>query len=874
MQKKSAKSPRIAKWIMRRVVHYDNRNAVLGDFEEAYTDILTKKGWLISRMWYWWQVMISIPPFICNTIYWSLTMLRSYLTIALRVIRLRVIRKEKVISAINITGFGTGMALCILLFFFIRSELNYDNFHKNKENIYRAMFSYKQETIRVTMAPFGPALLSDYPEIENMVRFWETNSVIKNKTDIFNDYVLIADPSFFEIFTFPLISGNSSVAMESPNSVIIGSDIAEKYFPGENPVGEQISIQLGDNFQDFLISGVADQIPENSSIQFSYIIPFQNISRIFGENIYNQWSVYDFNTFVLFNPESDPDEIIEKSAEFAQKYFSNLLIQDKGEPEDFRFILQNFADFHLGPYNGGNALIPTGSPGTIYIFSGIAFLILLIAGFNFMNLNLAQSSTRFKEIGTRKVLGAQRIQLAKQHLFEAVIMSIFSLIIGFALAQLFLPSFNNFTGGKLVLDYANNLQVTGGLICLAVLLGLVAGSYPALVVTRYQPVAIFKGTQKIGGKNLFAQSMITAQFSISIFLIIGALFISRQLELLQTKDLGFDIDNVVAVQIGSRSFSAGQTEQIYNQYKNKIAGFGSISGVTGTSTLPMRGSSITGIQFNNKQFEIYRYKVDYNFFETMGIELLHGRNFRENFPSDLTNSIVVNETFVRELGIVNPIGYVFEGKRISPVNNPEIIGIVSDFHFLHIEPAMMIMHPSRNINYAIVKLAPGNTSGTIDFLRESWSNINPDIPFNYFFVDDHINRLYINEDRWSRVSSYSSYFAIAIACLGLFGLVSIVVTQRRKEIGIRKVLGATSTGIIFLISKRFVVLLLTANIFAWPAAYLIVNRWLQSFAYKIPVGIEIFIFTSLITLFVALLTICLQSLKAAWSRPADSLRYE
>ena len=690
---------------------------------------------------------------------------------------------------------------------------------------------------------------------------------------------MFADPSFLTMFTFPMIKGNTAEALSTPDAIVITDKIAQKYFGTDEPIGEQLSLQIGNAYYTFTVYGVTTSVPSHSSIQFSFLIPFARMAYVFGDEYLTDWSSFETNTFILLDSSAQPTALEAKSRSFAEKYLADLLREADDNVGDFRFQLQSFPRYHLGDIQGGNGLSSTGNRSGLYILSGIVLLILLTACFNFMNISIGLSSTRFKEIGTRKVLGSKRIQLIRQFLEEAIVMVFFSMIAGILLALLFWPAFTALTGLDLVpqryfLSWQSILAVVG----FGILLGLFAGSYPAFLLTRYHSADIFKGRQKLGGNNVFTRSIIILQFAVSVTLIICTIVITQQVTYWNNKPLGFTQERVVVIPFGGGWYSTSHLEDNYRLFKNEILNEANILKVTGISSLLTRGLSSTSVQKEGRRITIYRNKVDIDFLETLQIKLIAGRNFLENSQSDIQNSIIVNEAFVRELELKTPLGAPLEYERISPVDNPVIIGVVEDFNFrslkYKIDPQMLMLHPSRPIRYALVKIAAEDAQFTIDSLKRAWSKINPDLPFNYYYLDEVVASNYRNEQKWSRISRYAASIAIVIACLGLFGLVSLVVAHRSKEIGIRKVLGASVPGIVKLLSSDFMLLILLSNILSWPVGYFIMKQWLRNYTYHTDLKLYVFITATFITVLITLLTISYHSVKAALANPVDSLKYE
>jgi len=867
------KPPKLAKLIIHQIAKSINELSIAGDLEEEFNGMAVEKGIILARIWYLRQILILIPAFLLSSFYWSMQMLKNYLKITLRNIRLR-----KLYSAINIIGLTIAIACSILIFSSIHSEITYDRFHKNIKDIYRVLIAIKDDIYTFQMAPLAPALAADIPDIISSVRLWQGSSVIKRGNNLFTEQILYVDPDFLSIFTFPLLIGSSEKALANPYSVVLSEEAALKYFGTNHPLGALLSIKIGNSFYDFEVTGIAKKIPQNSSIRFDFLLPFSNITHTLGIEYLNNWTSLATNTFIMFGPDSEPTGIEAQTPDIVKKYLLGFLEAWNRSYEDFHFILQPFSEYHLGPYGGGNGLAPFGNRTNLYILSGIALIILLIACFNFMNLSVGLASTRFREVGMRKVLGADKRQLIRQFLFEATVLSFFSLLAGMILAIVFLPVFNYLTGKKIVLYYMGDWKWISLSAGFAILIGMAAGFYPALVQSRIRIVEIFKGRQKIGGKNLLTRLLIIIQFASSIFFIVSAIFMFQQLKYVKSKDIGLNMEQVIILPLGGGWYSTTDKEQDYYRFKSAIAGHDGIISVSGCSHQLTRGFSQSPIQNKGRKITVYDFKVDEDFLETLGLELLEGRNFRSSSASDINKAVIVNEAFVKELELENPIGKQLKDIGWSLIDDFIIIGVVKDYNFrplMHnIESSVLVMLPRRSILYAYVKIDILNVQNTVAFLRNTWSQMFPDQPFSYYFLEDIVQENYQDEERWSSIISYASAFAVILACMGLFGLVSLVVSNRRKEIGIRKVLGANAARISILLCWDFLVLVSIANILAWPTAYFFITKWLADFHYRIGIRAVIFLLGSIITLCVAGLSISTLIIKSLRANPVDSIRYE
>lgn len=788
-------------------------------------------------------------------------MLNNYIKTAFR-----NLLRFKGYSAINIFGLSIGIACCILILLYVRNELSYDMFHHNGNRIYRVFCKLDIGSRVITTPnlpiPFGPALSDDIPEISSTVRFQNRTAVIRSGENLVREEILFCDPEMLKLFDFSLIEGDPATVLESPGSLVLSRSMARKYFGEEDPVGREMAVRLNEQELRFFITGVAANPPENSSIRFDFLVRFDRLFDLSeGARVRsNDWDSFNSVTFVMLHKGRRPENIDGKLAEFSKKYFS--------DPTEI--FLQPLTDIHLNAQLGSGGLEPVSDPMYSYILAGIAFLVLLIACINFMTISLGRSSSRGREVGIRKVLGAQRLQLFKQFWSEALLLSFFALIAGIALAEVFLPVFNHLAGKALILDLSSDLWIPAGMVCLMLFTGLLAGSYPALLLSRYRPVEVFKGNLKLGGTTSFGKWLVIVQFSMSIFLIIATLVLARQRDYLLAKNLGFNDDQVIVIP----TIREEMGERMLTRLRTRLARHPEILNISGAGFSINRGTHQVSASYQDQQIRAYEFRVEENYLETLGIRLLKGRNFSSGYATDSTGSAIVNQALVRLFNWDDPLGktFKFRGRDLK------VIGVVKDYHFesLHheIAPAVLHLNPHAPLRYLLVKISARDIPGTLGLLRSSWKQIAPDLPFEYFFLDNDVARQYESEQRWGSIVTYSSAFAVIISCLGLFGLTALSVLKRTKEIGVRKVVGASVANLAGLISREFFLLVLAGNIIAWPVARYIMDRWLGSFAYRVELSWWNFVFAGGLVLTIALLTVSMQVIKAARANPLDSLKYE
>ncbi|HMB93525.1 MAG TPA: ABC transporter permease [Rhodothermales bacterium] len=863
--------PRLARWLLHRLTPADRHEILLGDFEEGFADMANQAGARGARRWYWGQVLRSLPAFFATFIYGEGFMLKNYLRIASR-----NLARHKGYTAINIMGLAVGIACCVLIYLYVRDELAYDRFHENLASISRITASFKDITFSATPGPLGEALVTEYPEIIRSTRLADQDIVVRQGTALFQETVMFVDPAFLEIFTFPLTQG-STRALDRPDAVVLSAEMAEKYFGAANPLGQTLELRLGATFEPFVVTGVAAPIPAQSSITFDVLVPLERISYQ-GTDPASDWSSYHYATVVQFQNPAQMISFDEKMPAFIEKYMGAALEADDDDPADYGFAFAPMADYHLRGEEKGNAMRSPSNPLYSYILSGIALLVLLIACFNFVNLSMGRSATRMKEIGVRRALGALQGQLRRQFWIEAILLTGIALLIGLLLAGLALPMFNGLSGKELVLG---DFVQPGSLLAFVGLLlfvGMAAGSYPAVALSRYEAVDVFQGKARLGGSNWFTRTLVVLQFFLSISLIVCAIVMVQQQQFLKTTNLGFDKEQVVVIPL--QAADGDQATRTYEQLTQALARHDEIVRMTGSSPTLGEGSSIESVvEEDGTRTYVFIYRIDEDYLETLDIPLVAGRNFSPDFPADAEQAIIVNEAFVRTFGLENPVGSTFPHVLSrGRLDNPTIIGVVRDYHFqkLHakIEPMYLHIHPDVAVRHASIRLAPGDVSVAMDLLADTWQRLRPDTPFDYYFLDETLDQQYRAEERWSTILRYAASLAIFIACLGLFGLTALTVTRRIKEVGIRKVLGASVSDVTLLLSKDFLKLVLIANVLAWPVAYIVMQRWLEDFSYRIDVSWWIFLAAGLATLLIAGLTVSYQAIKAALIDPAQTLRQE
>lgn len=782
----------------------------------------------------------------------------------------RNIRRYKGYSFINIVGLAVGLASCILILLWVQDELSYDRFHTNGNDLYRVVAEWRKTKPAShywpVCAPLAPALKEEYPEIIKAARFTRLRrgQLVKFGSKNFNEsQICLTDPDFFEMFTFPFVQGDARTALSNPESIVLTEEMAAKYFGTEDPIGKTLNIN---NEYDFIVTGVIKNIPHNSHLQFDFLASFVRIEDFEKAwEVLDNWTLNGFATYIELEERASAAVLTDKIANYRQKKVP--------ESKDVLY-LQPLKDIHLYSSHILFGIEGQGDIRYVYIFSIVAFFVLFIASINFMNLSTARSSNRAKEVGLRKVVGAKRAQLIRQFFCESIVMAFCSLILAVVLAELFLPVFTNLSGKQLSLDLSSHINILFTIVLLTLITGFLSGSYPAFFLSSLRPVKILKGISKTEGQGyLFRRILVVSQFSLSILLIICTVVVSHQVEFMRNKKLGFDKDQVAYFPIRDELVPR------YDSFKSELLKNTGIKNVAVSSNLPTSGVILTTdkVTWEGKNPEevvvLEVTSAGYDFIETFNMEIVKGRSFSKEFSSDEEEAIVINETAEKVIGIEDPVGkqLVFGESAVT------IIGVVKDYHFksLHseIEPLVLAIVPDL-FRYVFVKLDTADIQNTLIDIESTWKSFFPDTPFEFHFLDEAYDKLYRSEQRMGSLFNTFTILAIVISCLGLFGLASFMAEKRTKEIGIRKVLGASIAGIIILLNKQFTRWVLIANVVAWPIAYYVMSKWLQGFAYRINLEIWIFALAALAALVIAVFTVSYQSVRAALANPVDSLRYE
>ena len=804
-------------------------------------------------------------------------MFKNYIKVAFR-----NLRKNKGYSFINITGLAVGIACCIAILLYVRNELSYDKFNNNADQIYRVHLTGRVNNNALNMAVspaiLGPTLKHDLPEVLEYTRIRNFGfPVLRYKGKAFSEERFYnADSTFFKVFTVKFLEGSPQKALTQPNSVVITEVMAKKYFGNEEPMGKILN---ADHRRDWVVTGVVKGFPKNSHFHFDFLgsLTTNNDSR----NPF--WLSNNYYTYVVLQKGTNVNEFQAKLQKDVMQYISPQIEKVTGvsleqlrkNHDNYTFVLQPLTSIHLSSHLDYE-IEPNSSISYIYIFSAIAIAILFIACINFVNLATARSEKRAKEVGIRKTLGSNKTQLVRQFIAEAVIMSMLAVFLAIILVEVFLPFFNNVSGKALSLGIFENFYNSLILIFFAGLIGIIAGSYPAFYLSSFQPVKVLKSESNSNRKSGLRNGLVIFQFAVTIILFIGTFIIYNQLKYMQTKNLGFNKEQVIVI---------NKTDDLGNQihsFKEELLNNPKIIYATNSDDIPGNQKGDNAYRMENTSSDrlqdLRNMSSDYDFTKTYDIDIIKGRYFSKEHPSDST-AVVINEAVVNLFGLKDPVGKYLVAPTPKGDLKFKIIGVTKNFNYesLHQEIRPLVIHLFNTHDFGkfiSVRIKPGNYQGTISYMQNTWKKYAGNQAFDYNFLDRNLAHLYIAEQRTSKIASTFAVLAIFIACLGLLGLAAFITEQRTKEIGIRKVLGASIPSLLFMLSKEFLKWVLVANIIAWPVAYYVMNNWLKDFAYRIDINLWIFLLSGIIALVIALLTVSSHAVKAAIANPIKSLRYE
>lgn len=883
--------PRWAKWLLTRLHPGNTLEEVEGDLDELYAYWLMRSGKLQATLRYLLDVVSVLPPFVRRrksstqaynepkTSILRLAMIRNYLKIAFR-----NLKRQKVSTAVNVAGLAIGLATCILIMLYVQDELSYDRYNEKADRIFRVGLKLQLDGKDLGGPSLGQNaardLREEFPEVLKATRIRGEGEFVSYGTTVFRqDNLLLADSSFFDIFTIPFLKGDPKRALTEPNTVVLTEETARKYFGNQDPIGKVLS--FGSEKRPYRVTGVVRNVPVNSHFHFDML------ATLVGRDQNIDWPgwLYNINyqTYLLLPEHYDYKQLQAKVHQLAEKQIGSEIRkflkitpkQFRAKGDDFGVFLEPLTDIHLYSRSASN---PGGNIMYVYVLTAIAAFMLLIACVNFMNLSTATAVRRAREVGVRKVLGSVKGQLQQQFLIESVMLAMVALIMGLLLAGLALPFFNQLTGKSLTMSLLTSPSVSAGLLAGILLVGLLAGSYPALYLSSFKPVSVLKGRVTAGrGSFNLRSGLVVFQFFVTISMIIATVTADRQLRYMQAQKVGFDREQILVIH---------DTDMLQNNeaaFRDKIIQspqvvMGSISGQVPVGRTNMDNTTVRTKEDPDKGVMTRFYFVDPEYIPTLGMRMIQGRNFSKSFSTD-SSGVILNETAVKALGWeTNPIGRELIGHTDDNGVNAiyRVVGVVSDFHFESLRQKIgpLAMFLGRNSGNIIVKIRTEKLPEFLTSLKREWETFSPAAPFSYSFLDDRFEQVYVGEQKIEQVLTLFSSLTIFIACLGLFGLATYTAEQRTKEIGVRKVLGASVGSVVALLSQDFLKLIVIALVLASPVAWWGMNQWLEEFAYKVTIDWWIFALAGLLAIGIALLTVSFQSIKAALTDPVKSLRSE
>jgi len=860
--------PKLAKFLLRLLSSQGKDDAYFGDIEEIFSEQVNHLGLRRARRRYWWEVLHAIPRFITESIRWRSVMFKNYLKIALR-----NMKRHEGYSAINIIGLAIGITCCLYIFLYVQQELSYDRYHKDADRIYRIACRWEGEAVMLSIPlnsfPVADVVKERYSEVESIGRLGRRDRVLIRYRDkvFYENGLLPAEPEIFDIFHIPLLKGGPTSKLAQPNTIILTERMAEKYLGSEDPIGKSIQV----NNVDFEVIGVVQDAPVNTHLYYDFIA---SIRKFYTEEEMRAWTLSRVYTYVKLVAGADVDA-------FASKIRS---LSDSFLGKDFPFqrfhFLQPVTGIHLSS-RLQYELKPPGNKAYILIFSAVGLLILLIACLNFINLATTASFHRSREVGMRRVIGAQKSQIIRQFLLESFLIALSAVVLSLGLTYLSIPYFMKAFGMEIMLVDVLRPTVFLMLLGCILLVGVGAGSYPAFFLSRLNPARILKGTK--GGdsrsRSRLRQALVVLQFAISVGLIISTLVMYRQIDYMKNASLGFDKQQKLIIPA-----TGVNLKEKYQTVKSEYLSRALVKGVTVSSSVPGLETDSWGVhkleQTEEYAVDMKHLFIDEDFLPEYGIELSAGKNFQGYRATD-AQACLLNEAAVKLLGWASAEEALGQKLVVGPEDNVEtVIGVVRDFHLQGlqsvIEPLVLDSVDSQwfNLNIITLNISTSDLKEVLVFAEKTWNKLFPGRPFEYSFLDEDFNRLYITEEVRSRIFGVFTLLGLFVACLGLLGLASFAAEQRTKEIGIRKVLGASVSGIILMLSKEFTKWVVIANAVAFPVVYFVMSQWLQNFAYRTSISLWIFILSALSTLILALITVFFQAIKAATANPVDSLRYE
>ena len=865
MKKKGLAPPALAAWILSRITRGEDRLSIKSDFSEIYEELAMKEGSFKALKWYWTQVLRSIPMFVINHSCWRVLMFKNYVKIAVR-----NIKRHKGFTFLNIAGLTIGLTFAVFILVYVRYESSYDRWHSDHENIFRVVqwqpdkeSGYISATVQ---GPLAPTLKQVFPEVvaATRLRILDDILIVRGETPFLENKVCFTSPEIFDVFSIMLLSGDPSTCLTDPTSIVLSATKAMKFFGNKDSIGKELHV--GQSGRVFHVTGVFQDIPQNSHFSMDFLIPFRIYADL-RQNDLTQWHPNWFcYTYCRLQEGTDAKAFEAKLASIIKKY-------EEPVDQNMKLRLQPLSRIHLFS-NVGHEIGRNNDIKSILIASAIGLAMLIIACINYVNLSTTRSIQRCREIGVRKVVGASRGGLARQFMCESFVITVMAFGLALLLVWFLLPTFCALIGQEIRLEFLTNFPTMAWLLLLFIGTSLISGIYPAFLLSSLDPTTILRHGIAGRARSVFRNMLVVFQFAISTLLILCALVIANQQHYIHSTDMGYTKKHILVLYLKDPAVRRNIPAMKLEFMKHP-----DIEAVASSNALPNRIVNWDGLNWPEKgdatTFACYYAGVDFDFLHLYGIQIADGRPFSQAF-SDQNGAFLMNETAAKRTQWEKPIGreLIHSGKYKG-----KVVGILRDFHFqsLHNPVAPLYLYLSPNTyghRYLSVKIRPGGIQGTITFLREQIARFSPKYPFEYHFFDEIFDRAYLAEQKASRIFTVFCFLTILIACLGLYGLVSFTVEKKTKEIGIRKVLGASISSVCFMLSRQYLRWILIANILAWPIGYIAMNAWLQNFAYRINLSVWFFILSSLAAFGIALLAVSYKSIKAATANPVDSLRYE
>jgi putative ABC transport system permease protein len=874
-EKKGYSSPMVPRFLLKLMSAYYVKHSVVEDFEETFYEIKKSEGSFRAKRWYWNNALKTFFGYLKFVVSWRFTMFKNHLKIAYR----NFVR-HKLYSFINVFGLAIGLSICMIISLWVLREMSYDRFHEKVNRIYRIERELFRDNLYsrwpITGGRYKQALIDDFSEIENASRFWRREFAIKDhNNDIHRQVMFAVDNSVFDIFDFHLEEGDEQNALSDPMNVVITRKNAVKYFGTGNAVGKSLTFEWQGEPTDFSVTGILKEVPQNSHIHFDMLLSITS----YKEEPYTDWRSNYLYTYVLVSENTVKQDLEEKLKTFVtnrlEPEYGDLLLQDRSIHDVLKMHLFPIRNIHLHPSPNWE-VEPGGNISSVYLFACIAALILVIACLNFVNLSTARASKRAKEVSLRKTIGAEKRQLRVQFIQESVLLAFVSLVMAFVMSSLFIQAYNEIFSENLSISSFWQIQNLIVLLGATFVVGVLAGLYPAYYLTRFEPVLVMKGGPQSGSKkSAFRRNLVIVQFSISIMLIVGVFTVYKQMRYIQNQSLGFDKENVVILPVRSQ-----QIAQNYESFRNELMQNSQIISTSASSEIPADShysNSYVNPPESDCGVNMILFSSDHDYVETYKLEVLAGRAFSRDFSTDKEGTIILNESAARRIGWTpaEAIGKKLVGGYLE--GEGQVIGVVKNFNYRslrrEVEPMALFLIPNY-IRKISVRIMPGDVGRTLNFIRQKWQSTFPGEQFEYGFLDSRIEQLYVNEKKMQDLFAIFSTLSILVACLGLLGLVSFTAELKTKEIGIRKVLGASTGRMVMMLSKEFIQWIILANIVAWPLAWFVMNRWLQNFAYRTHINGAVFVLAGFLAVAIAVVSFIFQTVKTACAKPVDSLRYE